>query len=721
MNTNKDFLHREHGFEEVQASEAKVTAPKSTENAKKQSRLGSALEGLRNFAQRVMGFKIKSVTHSRPGTTVKAIYSDVTHSFTVFIRQATKGVGSGIASAPGNKNIFFESKSTAAAIIAASKEIAQIGSFVKASSATETVKSTTNSKQEHCLEKKWEDGLGHHAIERCARVNTLQTALDISEGQLKLLQKHPEKNKITIEEELKYQQKLIRQAESGKTWATSNNYRDLFRGEIKLLNKANSQNPLEAIKNSIPFGHDCPAKKYLSKETFQEIVDEKYVALSKNMRIHSVVSDQLPKESSAISNYVMRCGVVSDMSNGYTNLEQLNRISTDLLSDDPSKRLTGLRELHVLRQEIRSIEQNELKAGKNHIEAASQYAFDQLGGEYGALDQHLKEAIERKNALSKAELDAITASLKRTQSSRMKILEREFLQMVIKHIENGGLPPKGEALKMLDVRLLNHNSKSVDPTGWYHNEENEMLDMAAIFRNFNAKKIIIGEDGPGIDENGNIRLPGGKAGSEFEFELKTLLINQSVQGYTKNDSSTRALGEEALTRLHEFFEKDDLPAMREMLTAEETSTTNAVDILEMARKGHCRLSVGCLSAKDRTGQVCAGWSCMKRMSDIFSSDFKTLMMRLQQTGDSIAGQVIKENTPPLDKMKLTSFKQDWGVGTGIAGWLIRAPIYLQQAAGILTQRAEIANELGYSFLQKSIYVLKGDSPVNLPPKEQSKE
>lgn len=266
-----------------------------------------SLDALRICIQRHFGFKIQFAQRQPPGRAVAIAYSRVTHSFSVGVQKIDKAISSAAASGTST--------------------ISQLSSYLKAVTSKDSIQSTTNNKQECCLEKRWTDG-NNSATEKCARVNTVQTALDISEGQLKLLLKDSAKNREAIIEETKNKQKLEREVQRGTTWATSNNYRDLYCGEIKKLNHANQKNPWRALKNMMQGRFDSAAvEKYLSLETFKEIVDEKYVALTKNMRIHSVVSDQLAEEPN-VCNYVMRCGVVSDMSNGYTNLEQINKIRT---------------------------------------------------------------------------------------------------------------------------------------------------------------------------------------------------------------------------------------------------------------------------------------------------------------------------------------------------------------------------------------------------------
>jgi len=525
-------------------------------------------------------------------------------------------------------------------------------------------------------------------------VHALQTktlANQISKATIRYLEKQSPQDAQKLANEEHYRAQLNAPDSQAANWASSNSYRDIFRRQVKKLNEAGAPP--------------------LSLQEFKKLVRGQYFAMPVNMRIHEVVgSSQLTPQGAL--NYLMRVGVMSDMSNGYTNLAQLKEIVAALEHPDLKIKAKGLEKLHTLRAEIHTIRQHELKQGKRHIAAGCEFALKQLGE--GKAD------------------DQVLARLKKTVDARKTILQKQFLPMLMQHLEKGHIPADGP-LKMLDVRLLNHNSKSVDPTGWYHNEENEMLDMAAIFKEFDGKDIVFGDDGPCIDNEGNICLPKKfydelAKNPEFDkrnpkggnLQLRALCVNQSVQGYTHNDGSTRQLNHAALDSLQDFLHPAEAAQMKKILQQPKTSFKSAVEMIELARLSGCRVSTGCLSGKDRTGQVCAAWSTFKMMKlEGFSESKLKLIMKLQQTGKSIAGQVIRENTPPMDKMKLTTFKQDWGVGTGAAGVLIRAPIYLMQGIGILSQRADIANELGYTLKQKLTYVISGDNHVNYLPKRTS--
>lgn len=413
-------------------------------------------------------------------------------------------------------------------------------------------------------------------------------------------------------------------------WANSNYYRDLIRNH-----------------NNI-------------KTPFRELI-QKYFPIPINMRIHSCTVKAAQGNNTTVEkNELVRLGVVSDMRNGFTNLKELK----DIVAYNDTKKLDKVRAR--IQQRVDKLDLSD-KESRNRVVESANYALAQL-----------------------TDIESVKAAIE----ERRRFLTEQALPLIVEQARNAGLEKDDVTLlKILDVRLLNHKTNALDPdTGWCHNEANELLDMAEIFKEFSEKKLICDGSGPFLDENGDIHLPQSiqsKDGEHKTVELFAAVINHSVQGYTKNTGATRKVNLESLSRIMIRFPTEDYSDLEKKLMKENTGFMSAINLIDLGLKHNFKTSTGCLSSKDRTGFVCAAWVVLKRMG-CFTTEAKRKILRKQLKPKGPAVKVALDNsgTPSL---KLTPLLP--GVTDHLEGILFRIRSLAKQIKDTWEENRRIHKDL----------------------------
>ncbi len=351
-----------------------------------------------------------------------------------------------------------------------------------------------------------------------------------------------------------------------------------------------------------------------------------------------------------------RLGVISDLRNGFTNIQELKEMAKE--GEKPK--------LESKKKELESLKAKYEK-NKEPVKAASvDYAIKQL------------ENIEN------------------TIVEREFILKQQMLQLIqVQANENPAAIEAGK-FSLTHLLLLNPKTNKVDKTGWCHNEANEIKDMEEAFDMMKGKTISFVDDGntpPHFDENGNIVMarPLGVGDAIKEIAIQdAFIMNNSPQGHMKNDGLQKQINDKNILRLKTAIQdQPDGPGKTEALSklselekrykGGESSYKTAVllqEILILAKLPH---SVGCLSAKDRTGVVCANGSCFA-----LASRDTGVMSRLKENilnPDGCATQIVADNTRAL-YLKVSTLGIP-GITDTIKGCIYRLGYFKKQIGGAL--------------------------------------
>ena len=160
---------------------------------------------------------------------------------------------------------------------------------------------------------------------------------------------------------------------------------------------------------------------------------------------------------------------------------------------------------------------------------------------------------------------------------------------------------------MVHISLLNPEKHGTDKSGFVHNERVEMEDMQESFHGLENKEIILEADieAPFVDMDGRIHLQRPTGVSAEKIELHPVFLNVSVQGCTDNRPVQREINAEALRSLEDAG--PEFEGLRDQLEKLQNGTSSsyqhAEDMAFAATSARIPLSMGCFSAKDRTGFV----------------------------------------------------------------------------------------------------------------------
>lgn len=527
----------------------------------------------------------------------------------------------------------------------------------------------------------WDNGKGETCKEEIYRFDTVEILSKSINQEKEYLEKQPKSEAVDKRIEfLNKSSEKVNQVSNKKTWASSDFFRDLIRGNPKLDASTNSS----GVKGAV--------------EEYSKIMDEEYYAVPLAVNQRSQSCEVLTNKDGIRqpSNTWLRVGVMSDMSNGFVNLKSLKQLQV-YLENDSKIGATKLRNDMI--NDIIDKWRTSHNSGNKNAAASAGYALTQLGVDSTTLNEWGK-AISEKTLKPNIQIDDhnikdIRQAVNQTIQKRDDVIAAQFLQMVVGHFENiTAKDIEGGTVKMMHVSLLNHHSKSIDGAGWNHDEENEMQDMDAIFNKFDNKKLICDGKGPFIDKDGNIHLPELKLPDNLkvpELNLKTLFVNQSVQGYTKNDGTAGEINQAAGKKLDKLVDNNELKTkMNEVINGKETGFSSATDMVELGLKAGFKVSTGCLSAKDRTGFVSASVTRRFMINGNCSTGFIANVIRDQLKETSPAVKVIIDNTK-TKIMKISPFFLE-GLNQDIfkdKGFADRCFIYVKQVKEILAEQQRV--------------------------------
>lgn len=375
-----------------------------------------------------------------------------------------------------------------------------------------------------------------------------------------------------------------------------------------------------------------------------------YIAAPINMRYHSYTSPD------GDTSGMMRIGVISDMRNGWYSLHDLQQFreaykrnpadAFDLMA----KRLKVIAKdfaKHFDTRENRDIAADfaKLSKGQDPLEMARYFQSkveEQLEEVVAELREKTDETelskVDDKIALQsfRMGLRRLVAILENPQvvqqviEERRRVLGDQMVQLVAAQmlrtspvVDDSGRP----VFKMAHVGFLNTHKHEME-NGWMHDEDVEISDMAAIFKEFDGMSIRFDDAlGPSVDyEKGIVYLPTPTlpdgVSVDRDITLQTYFANICVQGNNKHDKAQKRINRAELRRLLKDHPKTALHAsVKEIIKqldardpelapqddVEQISGFRAAEDLLVAliNQGNIAVSGGCLSVKDRTGVVCA--------------------------------------------------------------------------------------------------------------------
>ncbi len=393
----------------------------------------------------------------------------------------------------------------------------------------------------------------------------------------------------------------------------------------------------------------------------KEAFENTFVGGLVNFRYHSCSIEGSQQEVG-----FFRLGVITDPRNGFTHLKELQKFRKNGPEDSEyTKKLKSLEE------HLKSLEK---KPQANTAKIISlQHAIHDL--------QHLDKAIRE----------------------RQKNLSLQMLHLVTSQITKNfpKIGKQDEHFTIAHLGLLNPFSENLDSTGWKKHEGYETLDMEAIFEEFNGKTLIFDGAGPFIDEHGNIHLDKkmtAEDGSPRTLTLNTILANISVQGHMQNDGIQQKINQKAIALIESYLVdaiKNNYPSTQEAeslfksvkqrLSAGISNYLLAEDLSKVALLIGLPFSVGCLSAKDRTGLV-GGRTILYFINKSIDTQTKDpkLQKKLKEkfavkivSAKGLAAQVIHDNTGEK-VLKCSPFTLP-GVSDGIKGKFRRVTYFAKQA------------------------------------------
>lgn len=338
----------------------------------------------------------------------------------------------------------------------------------------------------------------------------------------------------------------------------------------------------------------------------------------------------------------------------------------------------------------------------NRQSAKAGVAAKNLIEEFFKTEKSFQSATYGLKQIQKAKQDPV--ALQDLVAERTQLLEQQMIQLLHTQVLSDPdriekLLTEGRPLDLVHIGLLNPQKKELDASGWMHDEGVEMEDMRAIFQQFNGKTLVFDGTGPTIDGD-QVHLPLKFQGKTTTLPLRAAVFNISPQGYVENTGLQKEANQEALATLKES--KDGLKALnKEGLFSRlvdpkknEKGYPAAIELFQalLQEKGSLFVSLGCLSAKDRTGLVADAAVIRSVVPE------KAQQKAIDQinTPQSAAMQVAQKNTlgtlrslkiNPLSNLRMFSFA--FGAAMQIArnmaiDWIIRRPA-LQQLQSLASR------------------------------------
>lgn len=372
----------------------------------------------------------------------------------------------------------------------------------------------------------------------------------------------------TLQEDIQFAKNMQKHLEQKLSNALSNDERKQVERDFKYYK--------QALKNATAY----KTKNWIDSNYFRDLIKQAksftqaiqaYVSAPVNMRYQ-----ELQVQGNRQVGFY-RVGIMSDMRNGWFSLTDLKR-----MQKDPE-------EIHKHINRIESyIKDHSLKGNK--LESAL-YALNQL-----------------KEVVNQAKLTANPTALQEVTEDRKRVIQQQMIQLINGQVKQNPEKVKqallsGRSFDIVHVALLNQKSVTLDATGWMHDERVEMEDMQEIFEEFKGKTLVFGSTGPLIDGD-KVYLPYTFEGlSNREVKLETHFLNTSVQGNINNEDRQKEINiKGAVSLLKERPDLFDKKLQHKLLESSKSGYGVAEDVVMalLADPTLC-VSLGCLSAKDRTG------------------------------------------------------------------------------------------------------------------------
>lgn len=399
---------------------------------------------------------------------------------------------------------------------------------------------------------------GHRVTEKAVRLSLAAQSKSSLEERKASLESHKERvgSSPRLEEEIRFCDQALRELDhlGVQDWVDSNHFR-------------------RTLKEQRAQGQD-----------FQTACEADMVTTPVNMRFHALEGRE--------SEGVLRVGVCTDFRFGMLSLTDLKKMKADpVLFQQKVQAFASRFSLS------RSSKEREVMA--HVLQKIAPRAFQVLQN-----PSHTQEEFEAASRDTEA-LDSVL-------HEREFVLEQQTLHLlheqVQRHADQLQTRPDGSfGFTMVHIALLNPKTHKIDETGFVHDERVEMEDMAASFELLKGKTITLDEKAsvPFVDETGAIHLPPPPSGETGEVHLQPLFLNVSVQGCTKNMPIQQEINGLALQQLRSAGSQ--FAHLRQVLEkhqqGEASSYGIAEDIAYQCTQARIPLSMGCMSAKDRTGFV----------------------------------------------------------------------------------------------------------------------
>lgn len=403
--------------------------------------------------------------------------------------------------------------------------------------------------------------------------------LDFGREEIDRIDTVPDIIKIS-EIKIKYYNSLVQSLTTEKTKILEanklkniNEQIDLYKSRINFAEK-NIENAKSRLNDS-----ENTRNTWLDSNTFRKLLGiiigsfkrkaEFMPSGAVNLRVHSYTDAKKHRKA------FLRGAVICDWRNGWTNLAEMKEMVRD-----PAKAEAKKTEIITQKNKLKKYEQ---------IESAN----------------HALEELTQEN---------LSLSLE----SRRQFLEDQMLQLISTHVSENqsAVTDNWNTLDLVHLALLNPKKYEIDKNGWAHIEENQIRDMAEIFKEFDGRKVIFDGKGPYIDKEGNIHSDKKPSdGYPNELILNTIFINISVQGTVENTEAQREINEPGFNKLKKLIETrgplvqpETHTLFKKVLDAIDHGESNfwvAEEFSDVMLQLNLATGIHCASGKDRTGFVSA--------------------------------------------------------------------------------------------------------------------
>lgn len=371
----------------------------------------------------------------------------------------------------------------------------------------------------------------------------------------------------------------------------------------------------------------------IKKTDYQSAADGFCRGCPVNMRTQEVKDS----EARRIRGRLGRLGAITDVTNGWISIEELEE-----LKNDSSKREAKMKEIEKAIHDPKPA--SFLARVKKLFGIKPKLNPDQIDSAFRAYNT--VSLLGRKNLAEEM------------ISDRKEQLERQMLQYLMEQIKSNPTSVRERRFCLIQLSLLNLHKKSLDSSGWMHNEATSFRDFRYIMKEFNDKKIAFRDgEGPYVDGD-TIVLPQNliqKPPSD-PIDLKTYIFNLSVQGNIENDGLQKENNQEELDRLIRDYTADmnreDYKNLEHSLRDGSRSNYRLAEefglVLHHVAFSNGAFGINCQSGKDRTGYIA---------SRIMIRKLKSMGLQVPREDrilnkNSAATKAARDNIPKVKVLKI---------------------------------------------------------------------